>query len=65
MATALKELRESRGLSQRDLALLSGLNRRTIAELENGDRKPYPYSRNKLARALHVKPEEITYPAIS
>ncbi len=61
----LKELRESKGLSQEDLALLSGLNRGTIGALEAGSRKPYPSSRCKLARALKVRPEAIqyTYPA--
>ena len=57
----LKELRESKGLSQADLALLSGLNRRTIGEIESGSRKPYPSSRRKLARALKVRPEAIQY----
>ena len=57
----LKELRESRGLSQADLALFSGLNRRTIGELEAGSRKPYPSSRRKLAKALKVKPQDIEF----
>ena len=57
----LKELRESKGLSQEDLALLSGLNRGTIGALEAGSRKPYPSSRRKLARALKVRPEAIQF----
>ncbi len=57
----LRELRESRGLSQADLALLSGLSRRTIGELEAGNRKPYPSSRRKLARAFKVRPEAIQF----
>ena len=59
MATALREIRELKGLTQEDLATLSRLSRRTVGELELGHRKPRPSTRRKLARALKVKPEDI------
>jgi transcriptional regulator with XRE-family HTH domain len=60
MAT-LKELRESRALAQRDLALLAGVAVSTILELEKGRRPPRPSTRRKLARALEVRPSDIQF----
>ena len=57
----LKELRESRGLSQDDLHTLSGVAKRTIVDLELRRRKPRPSTRRKLAKALKVKPQEIEF----
>ncbi len=55
----LREHRERRGLTQEELATLSGVSRPTIAALELGYRKAYPRTAAKLARALKVKPEDL------
>jgi DNA-binding XRE family transcriptional regulator len=55
----LKEHRERRGLTQHELAKLSGVSRPTIAALELGYRRAYSRTAAKLARALKVKPEEL------
>ena len=62
MASPLRELREKKGLSQADLAALSGVDRGTIIDLELGRRKPRPSTRRKLAKGLGVRPEEIEFP---
>ncbi len=61
MPTPLKEIRESKGLSQEDLARLAGVARSSITDLEVGRRKPRPSTRRKLARALKVRPEGIAF----
>ena len=55
----LKELRERRGLTQEELATLSGVSRPTIAALELGYRRAYSTTTRKLAKALKVKPEAL------
>gem|GEM_PF-617910 len=55
----LKEHRDRRGLTQEELATLSGVSRPTIAALELGYRQAYPRTTDKLARALKVKPEDL------
>jgi transcriptional regulator with XRE-family HTH domain len=52
----LREVRELRALSQRELAKLSGVSRVTIARLEAGGDDPYPRTVRKLAAALTVDP---------
>jgi DNA-binding XRE family transcriptional regulator len=47
-----------RALSQEDLARLAGLSRTTIIKLEGG-RDAWPSTVRKLARALHVKPQDL------
>ena len=61
MATSLKELRESKGLSQDDLVKLAGVAKGTIVGLELNRQKPRPSTRRKLARALKVRPEAIQF----
>jgi len=53
-AQRLTMLREERGLSQHELARLSGISRTTITQHETGDRKPTVRSIKALARALGV-----------
>jgi DNA-binding XRE family transcriptional regulator len=54
----LKELRERRGLTQEELATLSGVPRRTIARHEvHPEMRLRRDARQRLARALKVKPE--------
>ena len=55
----LKERRERRGLTQEELATLSGVSRPTIAALELGYRQAYSRTTDKLARALKVKPDQL------
>ena len=55
----LKEHRERRGLTQEELAKLSGVSRPTIAALELGYRQAYSRTTDKLAKALKVKPGDL------
>ncbi len=59
MPTPLKELRETKGLSQDDLSQASTVSKSVIVDLELRRRKPRPSTRRRLARALNVKPEDI------
>jgi DNA-binding XRE family transcriptional regulator len=56
----LREHRNRRGLTQMELAKLSGVGRATIAAIENGKRRRvHPSTAAKLARTLKVKPESL------
>jgi transcriptional regulator with XRE-family HTH domain len=56
----IKELRERRGLTQMELAKLSGVSRATIARYEaEEDRRPHPATVKRLAKVLKVKPPEL------
>ncbi len=57
--TRLKELRERKLLSQRELAALSGVSRTTLARLESGEDEPQPRTVRKLVAALGVEPAEL------
>jgi transcriptional regulator with XRE-family HTH domain len=50
----LRQLRESRLLSQRELAARAGVSLRTIVAIEAGRRRPHPATLRKLAEALAV-----------
>jgi transcriptional regulator with XRE-family HTH domain len=50
----LKELRESRGLTQGELAELAGMNRFGVAKLEQGVREPHWPTVLALCAALKV-----------
>lgn len=56
----LKEVREGRGLSQKDLATRSGVHFNSISGIESGKRKPHPSTLRKLAAALEVEVEVLT-----
>ncbi len=58
----LKELRESQGLTQPDLAGRAGLTKAGIANLEQGRREPSWATVQALAAALGVSCEEFTRP---
>ena len=58
----IREMRESRALSQRALAKLSGVAQNTICAVELGKRPAYPSTLNKLARGLGVSPGSLTAP---
>ncbi len=57
----LRELRRSRGLSQKELGELAGVSSGTVYRLENGLRGAYLGTVRKLAVALGVTPEELLY----
>ena len=52
----LRELRRSRGLSQKELGELAKVSPGTVYRLENGVRGAYPGTVRKLAVALGVTP---------
>ena len=56
---ALRAVRRSKGLSQRDLGELAGVSAGTVYRLENELRGAYPTTLGKLAAALGVLPEEL------
>jgi transcriptional regulator with XRE-family HTH domain len=55
MAKRIKEWRAKPGLSQRDLAAVSGVSREYIARIELGQHDPTLSTLEKLAKALGVK----------
>lgn len=55
----LREYRESRGLTQLELAKLLGLDRRTISAYEVGSRMPPVRTAIKIAKIFNVKIEDI------
>ena len=55
----LREERKRSRLTQEELALISGVDRVSIARLETGATKAKPETMRKLARALKVKPEDL------
>ena len=55
----LRELRQRRVLTLRELEEVSGVSYNTIWRLENGHRKGRPSTIRKLARALGVQPAEL------
>ncbi len=56
----LKRYRQERRLSQEEVYKLSGVSRSTIAELETGRRRARPGTVRKLAKALKIKPQDLT-----
>lgn len=59
LAKNIRELREARGLTQQQLADLSGIPRPTWANLESGSSNPTLTVLVKVASALHVPIEEL------
>ncbi len=55
----LRQIREDRFLSQKDVAELTGLARSTIAEIETGKRPARFSTIKKLATALGVTPNDL------
>lgn len=60
IARAVTGLRESRGLSRRELAEASGLSYPYVSQIENGDREPSIKALAALAGALGVELAELT-----
>lgn len=54
-----KAARQAAGISQEALAIIVGTSRRHIIRIENGEHRPYPGLRDKIATALHVDPDSL------
>lgn len=55
----IREIREKKGLSQEELAKLSGISASHIGYIENGERQPTLLVMCKLADALKVSINEL------
>ncbi len=55
----LREWRERKALSQRDLARLARVSQFSISKIETGHQKARPSTVRKLAEALGLTPEEL------
>ena len=62
LGNKIKELRQRAGLTQRKLAQMSGLSESALRSYELGDRAPKEGIYERLAKALHVRPEYLTVP---
>ncbi|MCD7780125.1 MAG: helix-turn-helix transcriptional regulator [Candidatus Gastranaerophilales bacterium] len=58
-AKKLKEIRQQRGLSQEDLALLCNIDRTYIGRLERHERKPSLLIADKIAKGLGLDIKEL------
>ncbi len=56
---SLREVRRTRGMTQRELGRLARVSPGTVYRLENGLRGAYPSSVQKLAAALGASPAEL------
>jgi len=56
---SLREIREDKAMSQRNLADRSGVAQSTIVELELNKREAQPSTTRKLAEALGVEPVDL------
>jgi uncharacterized Tic20 family protein len=59
LSKRVKELRSRKGLSQEQLAEISGLSLRTIQRIENGETEPRGETLKRLMNALEVTPEDL------
>lgn len=57
-ADSFRNLRESRGFTQSDLAKVSGISQSTVSALETGRQRPWPTTRKALAQAFEMSLEE-------
>lgn len=55
----VREWRERKALSQRDLARLARVSQFSVSKIETGQQKPRPSTVRKLAEALGLTPEEL------
>ena len=59
LGRSLKKIRESKGLSQKDLASAAGLARETVSRIELGIRYPRTDTVRKLCSALGCSPNDL------
>jgi len=57
----IKGLRESRLLTQAELASSAGISVSNLSRLENNKQRPEFRTLKKLAKALKVKPEDVQF----
>lgn len=57
--SSLRDVRKKLGVTKWKLALLSGLNWKTIHRIENGEHIPYEKTKEKIAKALGVPVEDV------
>lgn len=55
----IKKIRESKEITQEQLALSAGLNRAYIGYIERGERNPSTETLVKIAKALKVLPKDL------
>lgn len=55
----LEELRKDRGMTQKELASLTGVQQNTVSQWETGDRKPSSTVLPRLANALGCTIDEL------
>ena len=62
IGNAIKEARETKGLSQRKLAKLADINSSELSKIESGKRKnPAPYILRKISRYIDLNYNEMMY----
>jgi transcriptional regulator with XRE-family HTH domain len=59
LSKRVKELRTRKGLSQEQLAEISGLSLRTIQRIENGETEPRGETLKRLMNSLEVAPDDL------
>lgn len=59
MENRLKELRDSKNITQEDLAIKVGVSRQTIISLEKGKYNPSIFLAHKLAKVFGLAIEEV------
>lgn len=64
LAASIRAFRKSRGLSQADLALKAGLDRKTINRIENGHFSPTMSNFFNISQALEVEPQQLLSPTV-
>lgn len=58
-ANKIKEVRESKGFTQAEVAKLAGLDSNSYAKIERGESRPYGVTLVKICKALGIKASDI------
>lgn len=57
----LRDIREKKAISLKELSTKSGVSINTLSRIERGQRKPQHVTRQKIAQALGMAPEDIDF----
>lgn len=57
----IRSWREYKGMLQSEVCMRSGLTQSTLSQMENKDRKCRPKTREKIAIALGIEPDQLSY----